>query len=107
MGASEEFHPEQYRDEVADRARQMIQRKIDGEEITNMDEEQPHAQVIDLMEALKASLAKPRGSSSRASSSKSAPEPVTKMPVKTAESKRKPAKPAEREKKPAARAKAR
>ena len=60
MGASEDFHPEQYRDEVAERTRSLIQRKIDGEEITSLLEEKPHAQVIDLMEALKASLAKPQ-----------------------------------------------
>lgn len=94
MGASEEFHPEQYRDEVADRAKAMIQRKIEGEEITNLFEEKPHAQVIDLMEALKASLANPRSKQSTSAAKKE-------------ESKRKPAKPAERASKPAARAKAR
>src|SRR5437588_4392703 len=52
MGANDEFHPEQYRDEVADRTRATIQRKIEGEEITSTEEEQPRAQVIDLMEAL-------------------------------------------------------
>src|SRR5436309_4087083 len=56
MGAADEFHPENYRDEVADRVRAMIQQKIDGEEITSTIVEQPKAQVIDLMEALKASL---------------------------------------------------
>lgn len=69
MGASDEFHPEQYRDEVADRTRALIQRKIDGEEITSLEEEQPRAQVIDLMEALKASLSgAPKGRSKPASS---------------------------------------
>src|SRR5438045_5042302 len=97
MGAAEDFHPEQYRDEVAERTRSLIQRKIDGEEITNLFEEKPHAQVIDLMEALKASLANPRSKSV---------SPTAKMPIKT-ESKRKPAKPAERAAKPAVRAKAR
>src|SRR5206468_5931437 len=53
MGASEEFHPETYRDEVADRTRALIQRKIEGEEISSAEEEQPRAQVIDLVEALK------------------------------------------------------
>jgi DNA end-binding protein Ku len=73
MGASEEFHPEAYRDEVAERTRALIQRKIDGEEITSLEEEQPRAQVIDLMEALKASLAgAPRGSGRSSSSGKSA-----------------------------------
>jgi DNA end-binding protein Ku len=70
MGANDEFHPEQYRDEVADRTRATIQRKIEGEEITSAEEEQPHAQVIDLMEALKASLS---GSSKGRSSSGSKP----------------------------------
>jgi DNA end-binding protein Ku len=60
MGAAEEFHPENYRDEVAERTRALIQRKIEGEEITSNFVEEPRAQVIDLMEALKASLAKPR-----------------------------------------------
>src|SRR5207244_8144176 len=60
MGAAEEFHPENYRDEVAERIRAMIQQKIDGEEITSLIVEQPKAQVIDLMEALKASLASPK-----------------------------------------------
>src|SRR5512140_453066 len=34
MGASDEFHPEQYRDEVSDRVRELIQKKIEGQEIT-------------------------------------------------------------------------
>jgi DNA end-binding protein Ku len=99
MGAADEFHPENYRDEVADRVRALIQRKIDGEEITASDVEEPRAQVIDLMEALKASLA---GHAPRASSASAAPK--AKMPIK-AEAKRKPAKPASR--KAAATAKAR
>ncbi len=81
MGATDEFHPENYRDEVAERVRAMIQKKIDGEEITATEAEQPRAQVIDLMEALKASLESPRARASK---------PAARMPVK-AESKRKPA----------------
>ena len=83
MGAADEFHPENYRDEVAERVRAMIQRKIDGEEITALDVDEPRAQVIDLMEALKASLASPRPRPVRSSSGR--------MPIK-AEQKRKPAK---------------
>src|SRR5881275_2996679 len=53
MGAADEFHPENYRDEVAERVRSLIQKKIDsGEEITNAVTEEPRAKVIDLMEAL-------------------------------------------------------
>jgi DNA end-binding protein Ku len=101
MGASDEFHPELYRDEVAERTRELIQKKIDGEEITTAEGEEPRAQVIDLMEALKASLAgaPPRA---RAASSKGS---STKLPIK-AETRRKPARPAPR-KVTAARAKSR
>src|SRR4029077_1156319 len=69
MGAADEFHPENYRDEVTERTRALIQRKIEGEEITSNMVEEPRAQVIDLMEALKASLAKPSGKSAPAPSS--------------------------------------
>ena len=85
MGAAEEFHPENYRDEVRERIRTLIQKKIEGEEITNAEADEPKAQVIDLMEALRKSLG--NGKSKAVSSSKS--------PIK-AESKRKPAKAAPR-----------
>ena len=88
MGAADDFHPENYRDEVADRVRGMIQQKIDGEEITTNLVEEPKAQVIDLMEALKASLGSASRSSSKAAPAKAGP---TRVPIK-AESKRKPAK---------------
>lgn len=85
MGASDEFHPELYRDEVAERTRELIQKKIDGEEITSAEGEEPRAQVIDLMEALKASLAgAPRSRASKTGA---------KMPSRV-EQRRKPAKPA-------------
>ena len=41
---------------------EQIQRKVDGEEITEEPTEAPKTQIIDLMEALKASLAKGKGS---------------------------------------------
>jgi DNA end-binding protein Ku len=86
MGAADEFHPENYRDEVAERVRKMIQKKIDGEEITTTETEEPRAQVIDLMEALKASLASPRPRAVKSAS---------RMPIKV-EQNRKPAKAAPR-----------
>jgi DNA end-binding protein Ku len=94
MGATEEFHPENYRDEQTEKTREMIQRKIDGEEITSLDTQEPRAQVIDLMEALRASLGGTRPTSSNARSSAST-KTATKMPIR-AEQKRKPAKPAAR-----------
>jgi DNA end-binding protein Ku len=86
MGAAEEFHPENYRDEVSDRIRAQIQKKIDGEEISAQAEDEPKAQVIDLMEALRKSL----------SGAPKAAKPVAapKVSIK-AESKRKPARAAE------------
>jgi DNA end-binding protein Ku len=54
--AVEEFEPEKYEDDVRQRIWASIQQKVDGEEITAAVEEQPKAQIIDLMEALKASL---------------------------------------------------
>jgi DNA end-binding protein Ku len=76
MGAADEFHPENYHDEVADRTRALIQRKIEGEEITSNFIEEPRAQVIDLMEALKASLAKPRAKSAPAAAKGSGPRRI-------------------------------
>src|SRR6185295_54886 len=54
--ATEEFHPENYEDEVRKRYNAAIQEKVQGREITAAAPEQPKAQIIDLMEALKASL---------------------------------------------------
>lgn len=54
--ARDEFRPEGYQDEVRKRYQQAIQKKIEGQEITAAPQ-QPKAQIIDLMEALKASLA--------------------------------------------------
>jgi DNA end-binding protein Ku len=98
MGANEEFHPENYRDEVQERIRGIIQKKIDGEEITSSLVDEPKAQVIDLMEALKRSLgdAKPRATG----------KPATRIPIK-AEAKRKPAKSAPRKAAPVAKSRAR
>jgi DNA end-binding protein Ku len=54
--AADEFKPENYEDEVRKRYHEAIQRKVEGQEITAAPEA-PRAQIIDLMEALKASLA--------------------------------------------------
>jgi DNA end-binding protein Ku len=54
--ARDEFHPESYEDEVRKRYQEAIQRKVEGQEITAAPQA-PKAQIIDLMEALKASLA--------------------------------------------------
>ena len=56
--ATDEFHPERYEDDVRKRLLDAIQRKVDGQEVTAAAPEQPRGQIIDLMEALKASLGK-------------------------------------------------
>ena len=58
----DEFRPENFRDTVRERVLEEIQRKVDGEQISAAPAEAPQTRVIDLMEALKASLAK-RGAS--------------------------------------------
>ncbi|HEX4962146.1 MAG TPA: Ku protein [Thermoanaerobaculia bacterium] len=55
--ATDEFKPEEYEDKQRQQVRSLIERKVQGEEITAPPVEAPKAQVIDLMAALKASLA--------------------------------------------------
>ena len=56
--ASAKFEPEKYSDQVRKRVLEQIQRKVEGKEFTEEPAEEPKTQIIDLMEALKASLAK-------------------------------------------------
>ncbi len=67
QGATKTFRPELYSDEVKQRMLKAIEGKIEGKEIATAPEAEPAAQVIDLMEALKASLSerKPARASSR------------------------------------------
>jgi len=56
---SDRFDPSQYTDEVRERIEEAVQKKVEGQEITLAEApEAGGAQVIDLMEALRASLAK-------------------------------------------------
>ena len=57
---AESFEPDQYRDHYRDRLREVVERKVAGEEMTITAAAPPRAQVIDLMEALKQSLARER-----------------------------------------------
>jgi DNA end-binding protein Ku len=62
--SSETFHPEGYQDEVRERIVAAIQKKVEGQEISTAPAEVGQAQIIDIMEALKASLgSRPRPSS--------------------------------------------
>jgi DNA end-binding protein Ku len=54
--SSESFQPEKYEDNARKRILEQIDRKVAGQEITEEPTEAPKTQIIDLMEALKASL---------------------------------------------------
>lgn len=56
QAATDEFSPDQYKDEVHARVMELIEGKIEGEEITAAPEVETEGKIIDLMEALKASL---------------------------------------------------
>lgn len=56
QGKAKMFKPDAYEDNVRKRQLEQIQRKVDGKEITEEPEEAPKTQILDLMEALKASL---------------------------------------------------
>ena len=77
QAASDEFDPTQYKDEVYDKTLELIEQKIAGQEITAAPVEESKTQIIDLMAALKASLAdddaarKPATSAGKKSSKKS------------------------------------
>ncbi len=56
--SNEEFKPENYKDEYRLQVLDLVNQKVEGKEITAVAPQVQRAQVIDLMEALKASLAK-------------------------------------------------
>ena len=53
---NDEFQPENYEDRVRSKMMELIQQKIDGQEIAVPQEAAPEAKIVDLMEALKASV---------------------------------------------------
>ncbi len=55
--ATDSFRPDKYADKVKGELQAAIKQKIDGQEMTLAPPEEPKAQIIDIMEALKASLA--------------------------------------------------
>jgi DNA end-binding protein Ku len=83
--AQETWHPEKYKDEVQERMAELIQKKIEGQEIT-VTPEAPAGKVIDLMEALKASLGMAK---SDAKPTAAAEAPAAEKPAKKTASKKK------------------
>jgi DNA end-binding protein Ku len=66
--ASSAFRPEQYEDAVKERVEAAIAKKVEGQEIQVAAPAEPAAQVIDLMDALKASIDAARGEGRRPAS---------------------------------------
>ena len=56
--SSDKFDPAAYKDDVRERVEAAVQKKVEGKEITLTEAPETGAQVIDLMEALRASLEK-------------------------------------------------
>jgi len=56
--SNDEFKPEQYQDEYRLRVLDLVNLKVEGKEVTAVAPQVQRAQVIDLMDALKESLAK-------------------------------------------------
>jgi len=77
QGTSARFRPEAYEDAVKKRTLEAIERKVQGQEIRAAPAAEPQAQVIDLMEALKASLAAhPAAGDGRRGAATEAPAPT-------------------------------
>jgi len=83
QAATDAFHPEAYKDEVRERMLALIERKVEGEDITVAPTAEPEHKIIDIMEALKASLAagasrKPAQSTEPADTKPAKPKAVAK-----------------------------
>ena len=78
----EAFDPSQYKDEVRARIEKAIEQKVEGQEITMTEAPESSAQVIDLMEALRASLERKGPKSAPAPKAAAAPD---RKPAKRAQ----------------------
>jgi DNA end-binding protein Ku len=101
--SSDTFDPAAYTDEVRARIEAAVQKKVEGQEVTLADEPEGGAQVIDLMEALRASLERKGVAPSKARAAKTEPQ---EQPA-AAEARKPPKRAPVAEAAPAARARAR
>jgi len=80
--SSNKFDPTEYKDDVSARVQAAIQKKVEGQEITVSEAPEGGAQIIDLMEALRASLEKKGGAPAKTASKPAAP---ARKPAKRAQ----------------------
>ncbi len=78
--STDSFQPEKYTDDVRQHMLEMIDRKVNGQEIVVVQEEHEEAKIIDIMEALKASL---RSKDGKTNKPISAPKSKAKAKQKT------------------------
>jgi DNA end-binding protein Ku len=84
--AAESFRPEQYEDEVKKRVEALIERKVAGQEVVAAaPPAEGGGQIIDLMEALKASLAKAPAPKAAPAAAEAQPEAGQRKEAKRAE----------------------
>ena len=84
--AGDEFQPERFQDEYRHRVLDLINQKVEGKEVTAVVPQVQRAQVIDLMEALKESLAKRVASGEKKPLAKAKrTEPAPAAPAKKAQ----------------------
>jgi DNA end-binding protein Ku len=78
--SSDAFQPERYEDEYRKRVLAVVGEKVEGKEITTAAPREERAKVIDLMDALRASLEK-RGASAEGDGAKKPPAKATPRPA--------------------------
>jgi len=83
--ATDKFDPAAYKDEVRERIEAAVQKKVEGQEITMPEAPEPGAQVIDLMEALRASLDKKKAAPSEARRAEAPKKAEGRKPPKRAQ----------------------
>ena len=82
--AVDEFKPETYEDDVKKRILGLIQKKVEGEEISLVPAAETGGQIIDLMEALRASLSKKPAAPASAPAAKESASSRERKPAKRA-----------------------
>jgi DNA end-binding protein Ku len=90
--SSEAFDPTPYVDDVHKRIEVAVQKKVDGQEIVMLEEPETGGQVIDLMEALRASMEKKAPAKAREPQAPAQPQAAARKPPKRAEDTASPAK---------------